>query len=99
MDDYIALPTGVVQWGVFTPRAANATITSVTCWADTGDAVIHLRRNDGGDMLNAPLACNGTAGTGLNSYASIPVGYFVGMWATAGTAKRINAAITYRTAY
>ncbi|HWR35739.1 MAG TPA: hypothetical protein VN622_07715 [Clostridia bacterium] len=61
--------------------------------------MIQFRRNDGGDMLNAPLACNGTASTGLNGYASIPVGYFVGMWATAGTAKRINAAITYTTSY
>lgn len=100
IDDYVSLPTGVVQWGVFTPRAASATIASVVCWADTSDAVIQLRRSgDNGDMINGNLACNGTASTNLNGYASIPIGYYVGMWAVSGTAKRINVAISYTTGY
>ena len=66
----ITLPCrlSTLQWGVFTPRAAQATIASVVCWADTGDAVIQLRRNDGGDMINGNLACNGSATTNLNGY-------------------------------
>ena len=98
-DDYLALPTSTLQWGVFTPRAANAYIQSVVCWADTGDAVIQLRRNDGGDMINGNLACNGSASTNLNGYRDIPVGYYVGMWAVSGSAKSIRAAITYTVAY
>ena len=98
-DDYLALPTGTIQWGVFTPRAVTATVQSVVCWADTGDAVLQLRRNDGGDMINGALACNGTATTNLNGYNYLPVGYFIGMWEVSGTAKRINVGITYTTAY
>jgi hypothetical protein len=98
-DNYIALPLSTVQWGVFAPRAANATITSVVCWADTGDAVIQLRRSDQSDIINGNLACNGTATANLNGYNSIPVGYYVGMWAVSGTAKSIRVGITYTTAY
>ena len=49
--------------------------------------------------MNSALACNGSSTTGINGYGVIPVGYFVGMFAPAGTAKRINVAITYTTAY
>ena len=100
VDPYVALPTGVVMYGVFTPRAAQATITSVWCWSDTTDAVIQLRRSDGGDMISGNLACNGgQSTTAINGYGALPVNYTVGVWQVSGTAKQIRVGLTYTTAY
>jgi hypothetical protein len=91
------------MYGVFTPRAAAATITSVVCYSDTTDAVLQLRRNDGGDIISGNLACNntGTAKTtpDFTGYAAVPLGYYIGMYAVSGTAKQIRVGITYTTAY
>jgi hypothetical protein len=91
-----------VQFGIFGVRAAQVVITSVQCWSDTGDAVIQLRRSDGGDFVNGNAACNGTYYSSAyltNGYQIIPVGYQVGMYEVSGTAKRINVVITYTTQY
>lgn len=98
-DNYLALPTGTsyIQWGVFTPRLATATITEVWCKADTSDAVIQLRRSDGNDMVTSNLACgaSGNNSTTINSYGAISVGQNVGMYAVSGTAKSIQVGIKF----
>jgi hypothetical protein len=101
VDDYLALPTGVVWYGVFTPRATQATITEVWCWSDDVNSVVQLRRSDGGDMINGNIGCGTTAviSTNLNGYATIPVGYSVGMWEVSGAAKQIRMGIKYTVAY
>jgi hypothetical protein len=103
VDDYIALPTGLVWYGVFTPRATQAAITEVWCWSDDPNSIVQLRRSDGNDMVTGNLACGTTASSKdssyLNSYAVIPVGYTVGMWQVSGAAKQIRMGIKYTTAY
>lgn len=96
-DDYLALPLNTLQWGVFTPRAAQATITEIWCASDTNDATLVLRRNDGNDM-NSAVTCNGST-VGVNGYGVIPVGYYVGMFLSGGTAKSVRVAIKYTVAY
>ena len=98
-DPYLALPVRVT-YGVFQPRAAAATITEVWCWSD-GDAIINLRRSDGGDMINGHLTCGGgTASTNLNGYNSIPVNYAVGLNVVSNSSsKSIRVGFKYTTAY
>jgi hypothetical protein len=101
IDNYVALPTGTgfIQWGVFTPQAAAATITSVVCWSSTNAAVLQLRNSNGSDFITSNLTCNGTATTGVTANAAIALGQYVGMYEVSGTATWISVAIKYTTSY
>jgi hypothetical protein len=102
-DNYVALPVGVVQWGVFGARSTAATITSVQCFSDVASVQIQLRNSDGSDFVNGNATCNGTLyGTSNlnNGHQVIPAGGYVGMWLTNSVgATRVNVIITYTTAY
>jgi hypothetical protein len=101
IDNYLALPTGTsyIQWGVFTPQAAAATVTSVVCWSSTNAAVIQLRNSNGSDFITSNLTCNGTATTTLTANAALSLGQYVGMYEVSGTATWISVAIKYTTSY
>jgi hypothetical protein len=101
IDNYIALPTGTsyIQWGVFTPQAAAATVTSVVCWSSTNAAVIQLRNSNGSDFITSNLTCNGTATTTLTANAAIALGQYVGMYEVSGTATWISVGIKFTTSY
>jgi hypothetical protein len=101
-DNNNALPLTLtaIQQGVFAAKAAQATITSVTCWADTNDAVMQLRRSDGSDMISGNITCT-VAGASSSSLvnAVVSTGQYVGMYLVSGTAKRVNVVVNYTTAY
>jgi hypothetical protein len=95
-DPNVALAAQTVP-GLWRAAYGAATVAGVACMADTGDAVIQIKKNANTNVLASNLTCGNGAWAGAASLAvpSLALGDDLGLQVISGTAKRVNITINY----
>ncbi len=95
-DPNAAIPASTIP-GIWMAEYGAATVTKVSCSADTADAVIQIKKNTSTNVLGASLTCGNGSWLNTTTFAaaSFALGDNLGLQVVSGTAKRINVSIQY----
>lgn len=95
-DPNVAIPASTIV-GIWRAEYGAATVTKVSCMADTADAVIQIKKTTSTNVLSANLTCGNGSWLNTTTFAAAAFALAddLGLQVVSGTAKRINVSIQY----